>query len=390
MVFSIPSEQFNPFNSNSAHELIEYLSENIFNLSEIRNTKVLIEVRNLPYRKVITTCDYLIGKDMNLLMFHSINSSKTQAKILFLIYKRFLWVLLSPRRQFKIGLGIRDFIFSDLFWQHMFKSNTEYLITTQTNLQLLPYMFYDKKNFELKPSKIMFWYSANNTLICKKKVPDSISQKFLLKNLPIDQHFVWTETEANRIEYSGAKAITAGPIIFNQNRNLEALPYDCTNKNHNLIIYDISPKNNVSADLFYNNTNLMKFLSEILEVTNSIFNNSINIYIKNKRSLNHKLQKERNGEYFQYLRTLKDLKLVRVVEASSKLEELISLSCLSIAVPFVSPVIYTQLAGIESCYYIPENCEKFFENEYNSSVNCIIGKQKLMIWLQNHKHQLKP
>jgi hypothetical protein len=385
LIYSLPQEQLDPLDSNSIQILLKNLSDPEFSLKNIEHTNVLIEMRSLPFRKIIRTADCYIGKDMNLLLFHAIPSSRAKVKILFLCYKRFFKILLLPSQQLKIGLAIRDYVISDILWKGIYRFNTLHLITTQTNLQLLPYNFYDEKLEKLSPLKTMFWYSANNTIISKNQIPFSISQDKLLMNLPIDQHYVWTEWEAKRLHRNGINAKAVGPIIFNQYRKSTVIRYNCEAQRHKLIIYDISPRINSSNIIFYTNANLISFLSEILEVSELVFGNSVEILVKNKRNLTSKSQRIRRGEYYDYLVNLATAKKINLIDARKRLEDLAGSSCLSISIPFVSPPIYTSSIGIQSCYYIPEKCQDFFQKAYDPNIKCFIGKSELRFWLEEHK-----
>ena len=387
LIYSLPPEQIDPLDSNSINILLKNLGDSEFNLKKIEHTNILIEIRSLPYRKIIKTSECYIGKDMNLLLFNTIPSRRTKVKILLLCYKRFFKILLLPSQQFKTGLAIRDYVISDILWKGFFRFNTLHLITTQTNLQLLPYNFYDEKLENLSPLKTMFWYSANNSIISKDQIPFNISQDKLLMNLPIDQHYVWTEWEARRLHCNGSQAKAVGPIMFNQYRKSTVTRYDCKDLRHKLIVFDISPRINSSSITFYNNSNLIIFLSEILEVSESVFGDSVEIVVKNKRNLTSKHQKIRRGEYYNYLLDLATAQKINLIDARTRLEDIVGSSCLSVSIPFVSPPIYTNSMGIESGYYIPEKCKNFFQRDYDPCIKRYFGKSELRFWLEEHKRK---
>jgi hypothetical protein len=124
-------------------------------------------------------------------MFIQLPSRRAKLDVILLIITRFP----TTSSRLKDSLANQNTLKSYLLNEPIFlESNLEllnYEFTTQSNLLQPPYSFFPKFNLGL--TRVMFWYSANNSNLLSMEVSKEMSDSYLLENSYVDIHFVWSE-----------------------------------------------------------------------------------------------------------------------------------------------------------------------------------------------------
>jgi len=197
----------------SYQNLLDFLLEERFKLVGVEESHILIEDKTRKNFACIRFKNIECSRNIELLMFSRLPSRRAKLDVILLIITRFLTTSLRRVNSLANQNTLKSYLLTEPIF---LKSNLKllnYEFTTQSNLLQPPYSFFCSK---VNPglTRVMFWYSANNSNLLSIEVPREISDNYLLENSYVDIHFVWSEDEKNRLSRSGQTSQVCGSIIF--------------------------------------------------------------------------------------------------------------------------------------------------------------------------------
>jgi polysaccharide biosynthesis PFTS motif protein len=253
-----------------------------------------------------------------------------------------------------------------LFVSVMNKNNIEYkIITTQSNLQRLPAVFYFQK--ANKNRRIMIWYSDNSWTIKKKNDCKLFDSTWYLRD-EIDIHLCWsTSWKDYLIDVGVTSEIKAvGSLLFYP-RKLEK---KVSPAEFDLVIFDVHPSPREYEYDFYSSKEMDCFWQSILQVIEKILANDgkMRVAVKQKRKINQGL-----------LSTFKPH--LEIIDVNENLYEVIANARMVIGVPFVSPIFIAREMSVRAAYFYCNEIENWLLPKKYEQIEILENQKELEDWI---------
>lgn len=262
--------------------------------------------------------------------------------------------IISQTKNKRSLVQFKEEIFDKFVYEQFFLSKSKiHLVTTQSQLNKLPLVFNHKKDFL---SKSMIWYSANSIPIPLKSNIQYEYPVMWNQNLKhIDIHYIWTKPHKNDIlKISRAKYKVVGSMLFYTGIDR----YENTNNKFRILVLDVTPIANLSADNFYNYEYAIEFIKDIVMSVSEVKKTcpSIELILKPKRQY----AKMHNQHYLTFINSLQKKNLLKCIPYWHNIYSEISKSRLIISPAYSSGVFIAKEMKIKSCYYVPSvSAQKF-------------------------------
>jgi polysaccharide biosynthesis PFTS motif protein len=242
------------------------------------------------------------------------------------------------------------------------------LVTTQSQLLAPAYVF----KSEIKAERIMFWYSDNSMQISKHPIKDF--DYSYLSQPAIDIHFVWTPSWKRKLSVYNerARVIPSGPVIFRIVEKPNETPYKQSRQLKNVVIFDVTPKKSASIDSIYSEEIMRKFLSDIVEIVGRR-HPTASLKLKPKR----KYTRSDSVAYIHETSLLSPI--LKKMEWSCDIVELLLESDLVICAPFTSPALISSYLGIRTAFYVPSR--EFDFGQTHENIPVLQGRAELELFL---------
>jgi len=242
------------------------------------------------------------------------------------------------------------------------------IITTQSSHKKLPVPFYmGSPNFE----RHMIWYSTNSIPI--RKSSEEKPNLVLSPNLAnfVDRHLVWDKMQVDFLQsqqISNSKAYES-MLFYPRKKNIHL-----TSSIH-ILYFDVVPQN-LYEDSFYStkmSLNNLECIIEVITEYNNQFDSSLVLNIKHKR----KTSKAHSKTYLNQVEYLNRLGMLKIIESSENLYDLVNRSKLVIGTPFTSPVIIAKELNVNCAFVCFNALDYSIPNMFNE---VLVIKEKKMLF----------
>ena len=366
----------------------KFLIQDRFALKKVEDCRILVEIRDLRFLIPYSDKNIIIGSHMEiLLLLQETSFSKKLWAICGVIFK-VIQIPFRPNIYWRYRLIIRQLLIGSVY-QILAYDKVQYLVTTQSQMLLQPLPFHFQR-LSSEPRRLMFWYSTNHGRVSSKGIPWKFDYDSKLIDMKIDLNFVWTNAEKTRLNQFGVSAQTVGSILFvpNPTNNTEIDAIDnsfvktkCDRKIHNIIIFDITPRNDASEFMLYSANNMEIFMREIFEAIKEV-KSETRIILKPKRNTSNSAWVDQ--QYTQFIEDCLRNNLVSIISPSTNLYEVSNSYCCSISIPFTSAGLVVKEFKKSACHFIPESLIGYLDVDFESGMELVVGIEKLKTWLRNH------
>ena len=333
ILFSLTSSQI-----RSLHEIREFLIESRFAIGISTDHILLIENRSIKQESNGNT---LLVRDSMYWLYLNCMNRYDKLRCIRDIVVDVLKSVLSFRlirvvllKQFIIDKHI--FLYASKF------GNVLTLSTTQSQLQRLPLSFYLSQGTGLP--RYMFWYSDNSWAFDRSNQVDFFDHSRYKRDF-IDTHFCWGQEWQVYLESfnMGSVIRATDSIMFYKKQPIsrEVKP------TYDLVIFDVTPGVALDEYEFYSESVLISFYQGIKTAIEKSKSPSINMFIKNKRDVNHALD------------SWAKLNVATLLNPNCDLYELISSSRVVLGLPLVSPVRIAMELNIPCAYFYPRGSNEW-------------------------------
>ena len=256
--------------------------------------------------------------------------------------------------------------------------NQYFISNSKTFNQELSYSSLASKRFSFN----IFWYSTNNKLHSFNKDKRAIDYP-IYRYLSADNAFVWNNDQSEWLSnITEIKQITiSGPIIF---QKFPTKVKKQNNEKFKILLFDVTP---ISSDLikknigyigyhYYNLENMMKFSTDIVEISKNIFSQPL-ITIKSKKKIGKAIKMSPlSCEYMKTLESISKSENISILSGNKNLLEIIPQYDLIISIPFTSTCYLASQLNIPSIYYDPTGL-LYLNHKLEDNIFFVSGKKEL-------------
>jgi len=357
LVYSLTKDQ--AYKDYSLKSLSDFLTSKRFLLDP--NALVWVEIRkpilNQSYKNLHSTIDIPIK------IYADKFSLKEKVVSLFEICNRLIIMFTLIKSNNYPFLVMKEYVFDEVVYKKIKPVQVSKILTTQSHLAYQPIIF---ELESMSGKRVMLWYSSNsipgiyrNLDLERYEVNDSV-----YTYLEIDEHWVWTKEHSKFLsKVTGKKILIKRSMMF-YSPSLS----NSKDKTIDILVFDVTPSSsrNVSRNSIYTDEDMIKFINEIVNARKIIMNkNSLNlsIYIKHKR----KYSKLKSIRYMKYIYSLEKRGLIKTVNPTENLYDLIKKTRVVIGIPFTSPVIIAHELKVPSVFYSSSSLLKYLPTLYGGS-----------------------
>ena len=357
LVYSLTKDQ--AYRDYSLKSLSDFLNSKRFLLDP--DAAVWVEIRkpilNKSYKNLHSTIDIPIK------IYSNKFSLKEKLDTLFEICKRLIKMLMLIKSNNYPFVVLKDYVFDEVVYKKIKPVQLSKILTTQSQIAYQPIIF---ELEHMSGKRVMLWYSCNSIPMPWRKLD---LRRFELNNsvysyMKIDEHWVWAKEHSKFLSKVSDKKILIKKSMMFYNPSLSNLK----DKTIDVLIFDVTPSSNrnVAKNSIYNDENMIKFINEIINTCKVIANRNrlnLNIYLKYKREYS----KHNSFKYINYIYSLEKRGLIKTLNQTENLYDLIKKSRVVIGVPFTSPVIIAHELKVPSVFYSSSNLLKNSPNMYRGS-----------------------
>jgi polysaccharide biosynthesis PFTS motif protein len=354
LVYSLSKDQ--AYKDYSLKSLSDFFASKRFLLDT--NTAVWVEIRkpilNQSYKNMHSTIDIPIK------IYADKFSLNEKLVSLFEMCNRLVTILMLIKSNNYPFMVIKEYVFDEVVYKKIKPVQVSKIITTQSHITYQPIIF---ELESMSGKRVMLWYSCNSMTMPYRKLD---LKRYELNDsvyayLKIDEHWVWTKEHSNFLSKITDKKILIKKSMMFYNPMLS----NPKNKTIDILIFDVTPSSyrNVSRNSIYTDKNMIKFINEIVNVCEVITNkNSLNlsIYLKSKREYS----KHHSIKYIKFIHSLEERGLLKTLNSTENLYDLVKKTRVVIGIPFTSPVAIGHELKVPSVFYSSSSLLKYSPNMY--------------------------
>ena len=352
------------YRNKKTSELFEFLSEERFSYSK-KQSDYLIYSKSLILPR---TSELKVTRHFSFYLMKNCLSWR-QIYELFQITNGMATSVVKNRQVFNTKVSrMCNLILEYCVWSLLVFQNKIVIVTTQSSHKKLPVPFHmGNPNFE----RHMIWYSTNSIPIHKSigEKPHSIFSPNLASF--VDIHLVWDKMQCDFLQSQQiSNSNFYGSMLFYP-RKIDIHPTNSLE----VLYFDVVPQN-LYEDSFYStemSLNNLDCITDAIIDFNNQFDTNLVLNIKHKR----KTSKAHSRGYLNRVEYLSRLGMIKVIQPSENLYDLVNRSKLVIGTPFTSPVIIAKEFGIDCAFVCFKALGYSIPNIFNGVL--VIKEKKILI-----------